>query len=157
MEADQYLRDEGRKREIIPLASLLLPAIQAAKTAEARTERTIALLRTLEALRMYAAGHEGRLPSKLEDVTAVPIPIDPMTGKSFVYKCDGNTAVLEAPVARQTRARQSVMRSRSSDGSSHHGRYRSSTLRGYEARWSAERRVRVLTSVQPLAIHKERP
>ncbi|MCX7425894.1 MAG: hypothetical protein NTW96_09795 [Planctomycetia bacterium] len=97
MEADQYLRDEGRKREIFPIASLLLPAVQAAKGAEARTDRTIAALRVLEALRMHAAGHEGRLPSKLEDITAVPVPIDPMTGKPFAYTCDGNTAVLEVP------------------------------------------------------------
>ena len=107
-EADRYLCDEGRNREIIPLASLLLPAVQAVKTAEARTERDVAVLRALEALRMYAAGHEGRLPSKLEDVTEVPIPINPMTGKPFVYECHGDTAVLEAPVARDTRARQAL-------------------------------------------------
>ena len=97
-EADQYLRDEGRKREIIPIASLLLPAVGAAKAAEARTERDIALLRVLEALRLYAAGHEGRLPSKLEDVTEVPIPNNPMTGKPFGYECHGDIAVLEALV-----------------------------------------------------------
>ena len=96
-EADQYLRGEGRNREMIPLASMLLPAVSRVALAGARNDRRIALLRTIEALRMHAAQHGGRLPDKLADVTGVPLPIDPMTGKPFVYKLDGKTAVLEAP------------------------------------------------------------
>jgi hypothetical protein len=91
------LETEAGSREVVPLASLLLPAVGAVQQAVARTERKIAVLRVIEALRLYAAGHEGRLPEKLDDVTQVPIPPDPMTGQPFVYRRTGETALLEAP------------------------------------------------------------
>ncbi len=93
--AQRRLTSEGRRREVIPLASTLLPALAAVKRAEARCERQIALLRTIEALRLYAAAHDGRLPEKLTDITEVPIPIDPFTGKPIECKIDGQLAVLE--------------------------------------------------------------
>jgi hypothetical protein len=63
------------------------------RTIQARLEQRIALLRHVEALRLYAAGHDGKLPARLEDVT-VPLPIDPVTGKPFVYRLEEETAVL---------------------------------------------------------------
>lgn len=53
----------------------------------------IALLRCVEGLRLYAAGHDGRLPEKLADVP-LPLPVDPVTGKPFGYQLDGVTALL---------------------------------------------------------------
>jgi hypothetical protein len=93
--ADRRLAREGREREIIPIASLLLPAVAAAKTAETRVERRIALLRAIEALRMYAATHGGKLPKRLDDATATPPPIDPFTGKIIDCKISRDLAVLE--------------------------------------------------------------
>ena len=52
--------------------------------------------RIIEALRMYAAAHEGRLPRKLNDLT-VPVPIDPVTGQPFTYALRDDTAVIEGP------------------------------------------------------------
>jgi hypothetical protein len=88
---------ESEKREILPLYRLLTPATQHAHIVTAMSDRRIALLRTLEALRMYAAGHDGRLPGSLDEVTKVPIPLDPMTGEPFTYQLRGRSAVLEAP------------------------------------------------------------
>lgn len=85
----------SERREIIPLATELLPAVNSAKTAEARVPWIIARLRILEALRIYAAGHGGKLPDELEDITEVPIPINPFDGKPFIYHRDGNHAVLD--------------------------------------------------------------
>jgi len=84
-------------QEIMPLASLLLPAISAAKVAEARTERSIAILRIFEAIRLYGAAHGGQLPEKLSDITEVPIPIDPIHGTAFIYHRIEDAAILEAP------------------------------------------------------------
>ena len=39
----------------------------------------------------YAAVHDGQLPTKLSDIS-VPLPIDPVTGKPFVYSFNGATA-----------------------------------------------------------------
>jgi hypothetical protein len=79
------------------LASLLLPAMAKVVFASARTERQIDVLRCLEALRLYAAAHDGKLPARLEDIREVPIPIDPVTGKPFEYRQEGDRATLFAP------------------------------------------------------------
>jgi hypothetical protein len=83
-------------REILPIGRLLLPAVQKVTEATARTDRTIALLRIIEALRLYGASHDGRLPEKLNDITEVPVPVDPLTGQPFAYQRTGETAVLDA-------------------------------------------------------------
>jgi hypothetical protein len=67
------------------LEKLLVPAVAAAYAANHRLDREFALLRIVEALRIYGASHNGRLPEKLSDVTEVPIPDDPISGKPFEY------------------------------------------------------------------------
>jgi hypothetical protein len=64
---------------------------------EARAARRVAALRCLEALRLYAAAHEGRLPADLDAVKEVPVPHDPVTGRPFRYELDGDKAILTAP------------------------------------------------------------
>jgi hypothetical protein len=86
-------------REIIPMVSLLLPAMEAARDAQVRLEREIASLRVIEAVRMYAAGNRGELPPSLEKITQVPVPINPATGKDYVYYVRGGTAILELPAS----------------------------------------------------------
>jgi len=81
----------------IPLAELLLPAVQRVVLTRTRLDRRIAALRCVEALRLFAAGHEGRLPAELRDIREVPIPADPITGKNFQYRLDGSAAVLSGP------------------------------------------------------------
>jgi hypothetical protein len=87
----------GQHREVLPIAAQLLPAMQWARTAQVRLEREVAALRIIEALRMYAAEHGGGLPKTLDEITAVPVPPNPATGKPFAYRLDGQTAVLELP------------------------------------------------------------
>ena len=94
---DQKFKTELRDREIIPIASLLLPAVNKCRDASVRSQRRIDLLRVVEALRLYAAEHEGKLPSALDDIKEVPIPLDPVSGKPFGYKLEGGTATLDAP------------------------------------------------------------
>ncbi len=87
----------GENREVLPIASQLMPAMQSVRSAQVRLEREIAALRVIEALRMYAADHKRQLPKSLNEITAVPVPLNPATGKPFVYRLDGKTAVLELP------------------------------------------------------------
>ncbi len=93
-EQAQLPRWEIAKREIIPFARLLLPAISSAKGAETRCQWNIAMLRIFEAMRLYAATHDGRWPDRLSDITEVPIPLNPCDGKPFLYQRQGNKAVL---------------------------------------------------------------
>ncbi len=60
-------------------------------------DRDLAMLRCVEAIRMYAAGHDGKLPQALSDITAVPIPADPVYGRGFSYQAADGKAVLESP------------------------------------------------------------
>ena len=91
---EELKRAELESREMALLAKLLLPGVQGITKATARTERDIAILRLVEALRMYGADHEGHLPHALDDVDEVPIPTDPVTGKPFEYAVNGDTATL---------------------------------------------------------------
>jgi hypothetical protein len=80
-----------------PLVVLMFPAATKSYQTWLRMERKIATLRTAEAIRIYAAAHGGKPPAKLSDITAVPLPIDPATGKGFDddYSVKDGTGVLE--------------------------------------------------------------
>jgi hypothetical protein len=78
----------------VRLARVFMPAVKKADLALVLMERKIAAQRVVEALRMHAASHDGQLPDKLEQVTAVPVPADPLTGKPFEYHRDGAEATL---------------------------------------------------------------
>ncbi len=45
----------------------------------------IALLRHVDARRLYVVAHDGRLPAQQSDIP-VPLPDDPFTGKPFRYE-----------------------------------------------------------------------
>ncbi len=59
--------------------------------------RRVQMLRVIEAVRHYAAKHDGKLPEKLEDISDIPVPIDPLTEKPFVWKVEGFVATLGPP------------------------------------------------------------
>ena len=109
-EAERELQTGARGREIIPFARLLLPAIAQVNLAVAKCDRRIAALRTIEALRMYAAAHHGTLPAKLADVTQAPAPADPITGQPFAYHLQGDTAILEGFAPSGTSAKSNGLR-----------------------------------------------
>ncbi len=71
----------------------LLSALNKVRTAQGRLEQRIALLRHVEALRMYAADHGGKLPATLDEID-LPLPVDPFTGKPFRYELKDDTAHL---------------------------------------------------------------
>jgi hypothetical protein len=71
----------------------LLPGIGEARRAQGRLEQRVALLRHVEALRMFAAAHGGKLPTNLSDA-GVPLPSDPFTGKPFGYEVKDGVATL---------------------------------------------------------------
>jgi hypothetical protein len=89
----------------LPIAHLLLPAIQAASEAQMRPARTLAALQTIEALRMHAAASGGKLPAALAEVQVVPAPENPVTGEPFHYTFDAasGAATLEVPALGNSR------------------------------------------------------
>jgi len=58
-----------------------------------RLDQRVALLRCVEAIRLYAAEHNGEFPKQLGDMT-VPLPIDPITGKPPIYELNESSAAV---------------------------------------------------------------
>ena len=76
---------------------LLLPAVDKVYGAQVRTERRIASLRAVEAVRLHAAKNDGKLPAKLSDLSVVPVPLDPATLQPFGYEVSGNQFKIVVP------------------------------------------------------------
>jgi len=62
--------------------------------AQVQLEYRLAALRTVETLRIHAAASGDQLPERLDDVTVVPVPLNPVTGKPFAYRLEAKTAVV---------------------------------------------------------------
>jgi hypothetical protein len=92
-QADPLLVRDDPKKPPAFFADALLPAFRAVKRAHGRIEQRIALLRHVEALRLFAAEHHGALPAKRSEIS-VPLPDDPFTGKPIRYELIGNAAHL---------------------------------------------------------------
>ncbi|MFO0916000.1 MAG: hypothetical protein U0795_23785 [Pirellulales bacterium] len=84
----------GEQQEILPVVSLLLPAVSAARRGETRCWADLNLLQTVEAIRMHLAERQ-ELPRELSDITVVPVPLNPFTNRPFAYQRSGDGATLE--------------------------------------------------------------
>jgi hypothetical protein len=78
------------------LAGLLMPAVNSVRNVEMRLEWQLNGIQTVEAIRMHAA-ETGKLPATLEEITAVPVPINPLTEKPYAYRLEEEKAILELP------------------------------------------------------------
>ncbi len=83
-------------------ALMMINAVMKTFEAHIRLERYIAGLRGAEALRLYAAAHAGKPPAKWDDITAVPLPLDPITGRGFrgSYQVKDGHGILDVPFHR---------------------------------------------------------
>jgi hypothetical protein len=99
--AEQAFAAESAGPVTGPLKSAV-PAVSRAAYQFARLDRQVAALQTVEAIRAYAAAHDGKLPDSLEalDAGEMPAATDPTTGKAFVYHANGDTATLESVAPR---------------------------------------------------------
>jgi hypothetical protein len=88
-----FLGPKGWNEEMLPAASILLPSMPQVWYAPVRVERQLASLRVIEALRMHAAKH-GKLPESLDEVNVAMVPKDPLFGKPFEYRKEGDKFVL---------------------------------------------------------------
>jgi hypothetical protein len=96
-DATQPLRAAGETGN--PFVALLMPTVSKVYSAYMRVGHQIAGFRAAEALRLYAATHDGKPPAKWTDITDVPLPIDPATGKGFnsLYEVKDGVGVLLLP------------------------------------------------------------
>jgi hypothetical protein len=90
-QADALARQTKPAREPVLFAEILAAGVYNVRRRQVLLEQRLALLRHIEALRIYAAEHSGTLPMKLSEIS-VPLPDDPFTGKPFHYAVNGTTA-----------------------------------------------------------------
>ncbi len=84
-----------------PLLTMFLSLrsnLNALRMAALRLDRQLDALQCIEAIRLHAAAHGGKLPASLESIVEAPVPLDLATGRPFSYKVDGDSATLSAPV-----------------------------------------------------------
>ncbi len=99
----------GSKLDVIAnMLMYTMPAIDRVCFLRARFDRDLDMLRCVEAIRIYAAEHDGKLPRSLDDISTVPVPMDPIYGRAFHYEVDGKTCVLESPVPEGGHAREGL-------------------------------------------------
>jgi len=80
------------------LGGRFTPAIDMGRKAFRRVQLQNDTLRISQALRIYMAEHDGKLPEKLEDIKSVPVPrIDPYTGNPFRYRLENGVGIIEVP------------------------------------------------------------
>jgi hypothetical protein len=60
----------------------------------AYTDRQIAGLTLVEAINCYAATHDHRLPQRLADITDLPVPSNPATGRPFEYQLQNDVGII---------------------------------------------------------------
>ena len=92
----QSCRSDMQRRPFLKLFIALVGAIAPSYLAAARVDRQLDAIQCIEAIRIHAAAHQ-RFPARLEEITEAPVPIDPLTGRPFEYRVDGETATLSAP------------------------------------------------------------
>ena len=92
---EQLIVDERRFGLITKPAQTLFPAVQAIGSAVQRLQQYIAMAQTVEAIRYHAAKNDGKLPTSLATLE-LPAISDPITGRPFEYRLNGNRAILRA-------------------------------------------------------------
>lgn len=80
------------------LEEQLKPAHDRVRLTSKRLMNNINGLQCVEAIRHYAATHEGQLPQKLSDITDVEVPADLMSGKPFQYRPTADGAELQSTI-----------------------------------------------------------
>jgi hypothetical protein len=97
-QANHFTAEEKLANPLLSMMyELLRPILNMRRSSPLRLERELDAIQCIEAIRLYVAAHEGKLPPSLEAITDVPVPIDPAMGKPFVYQVNGDSANLSAP------------------------------------------------------------
>ncbi|WP_406697407.1 hypothetical protein V5E97_00975 [Singulisphaera sp. Ch08] len=97
-QASVLTQEDKLANPLLTMFRMLTPALNSARLAALRLDRQFDALECVEAIRLHVHAHPGKFPASLEDITDAPVPRDPATGNPFVYKVQGDTATLTAPV-----------------------------------------------------------
>ena len=80
------------------LKKIVDPASERTRLISKRLVNNVNGLQCVEAIRHYAATHEGQLPQTFGDITDVAVPNDLMSGKAFEYRRTANGAEVQSAI-----------------------------------------------------------
>lgn len=95
-EKAKKVKADAKNDVVLQVFLMILPAVEKVHQATVRTDRKIALMRTVEAIRMHMAVTKS-LPANLADVKLVPVPDDPLTATPFEYAATATGFTLTCP------------------------------------------------------------
>ncbi len=87
-EFQEWIQNQKTTSVGAAIASALFPAAVNVLHTELRMQLGKNRLMVLEALRMYAAEHAGKLPTSLEELSTAPAVHDPFSDKPFEYRVE---------------------------------------------------------------------
>lgn len=87
-------KENAKPAEALPLTEIFDMRVAAILKGQAITQLYVELARTIEAIRLHAAHHDGGLPGSLAEIDVVPVPNDPMTSQPFPYRVEDGVAVI---------------------------------------------------------------
>jgi hypothetical protein len=87
---------------------ILKPAHDRTRMIAKRLDTNLNALQCVEALRHYAASHDGQLPEQLSDISDVDVPEDVLTGKAFEYRRTEEGAVLQSAIPKDGKPKDAV-------------------------------------------------
>jgi len=82
----------------IQMEKILKPAHDRTRMIATRLDNHVNALQVVEAIRHYAATHDGQLPQTLSDIKDVKIPNDLMSSKAFKYSHTATGAMLQSTI-----------------------------------------------------------
>lgn len=84
----KWLEENRNSSVAAVIMNTLYPSVRQMKEAETRMLLSHSRLMTLEAIRLYAAQHNGELPKSLDELTVAPALPDPYTNQPFGYRVE---------------------------------------------------------------------
>ena len=91
--------DDAEANPLLGFFTVLEGGLDPARLAAARLDRQLDAWQVVEAVRLQATRDGGKLPADLAAIRDLPIPPDPVTGRPFGYRVDGDVAVITAPTS----------------------------------------------------------
>ena len=74
----------------------------------ARLDNHVNALQVVEAIRHYAATHDGQLPQALSDISDIEVPNDKISGKAFEYRRTASGATLKSAIPEGLKERHAI-------------------------------------------------
>jgi hypothetical protein len=88
------------ENQLLTMFGQLTPSLSSGRMGFFRLERQLDAIQAIEAIRLYAHNHQGKLPPTLDAITEAPVPLDPATGMPFEYVLSGDSATLATPIVK---------------------------------------------------------